>query len=112
MIISVWTFSGEGTSDDPCSENFHGWSPFSEPETKAMSSYLLGLKDQLEIYLTLHSYGQYWLTPWGFTYQVPPDYEDMVSIRLHDTIYTPIWTGGAYMGLVELVQLSEISGLF
>ena len=44
-----------------------------------MSNYLLSIRDQLSVYLSLHSYGQYWLTPWGFTYQVPVDYDEMVG---------------------------------
>merc|ERR1719270_1246412 len=38
------------------------------------------LKDNLKIYLTLHSYGQYWLTPWGFTYRTPHDFTEMMDV--------------------------------
>ena len=71
--------TGPGTSDDPCSENYRGRYPFSEPETAAMSTWLLAHKDNLAVYLTLHSYGQFWLTPWGFTLDVPQDYGHLVS---------------------------------
>ena len=71
---------GPGTSGDPCSENYRGTRPFSEPETAAISQKIMQLNDRIVLYMTLHSYGQYWLTPWGFTYKVPEDYKDMVSI--------------------------------
>ena len=78
---------GPGTSSDPCSENYRGRHPFSEPETLAMSNFLWRVRPRLEIYLSLHSYGQYWLTPWGFTYRVPSDYRHMVmAIILEFTV--------------------------
>ncbi len=81
-----------GTSADPCFDNYHGVAPFSEPEPAAMSRAIWGLRDRVALYLTLHSYGQFWLTPWGFTYDVPDDYDEMVrdAWRFHCawTIFT------------------------
>lgn len=31
------------------------------------------------MYLTLHSYSQMWLVPWGYTYSKPSDYSELVS---------------------------------
>ena len=71
--------SGPGTSGDPCSNNYRGRYPFSEPETRSMAMFLWRIRKRLDVYLTLHSYGQYWLTPWGFSRRLPPDYNDLVS---------------------------------
>ena len=79
-------FKGAGTSGDPCSENYRGTRPFSEAETAAISNKMLQLKDRIVLYMTLHSYGQYWLTPWGYTFEVPEDYNDMVSWSSYDSI--------------------------
>lgn len=46
-----WDFHwGErGSSNDPCSEYYAGPYPFSEPETKAISSFLMDNKDQMKV---------------------------------------------------------------
>ena len=31
------------------------------------------------VYLTFHAFGQYWLTPWGYTTELPEDYEELVG---------------------------------
>ena len=43
-----------------------------------MAGFLWRLRRRLSLYITLHSYGQYWLTPWGYTYRLPADYRQMV----------------------------------
>ncbi|XP_026827132.1 carboxypeptidase B isoform X2 [Ooceraea biroi] len=68
-----------GASSDPCHETYSGPFAFSEPETKAMADYILANKQHIRMYLTLHSYSQMWLVPWGHTHTKPPDYSDMMS---------------------------------
>lgn len=74
----VYVCTGRGTSSNPCSENYRGTHPFSEPEAKAMAELMWQLRERMVVYLSLHSYGQYWLTPWGYTVRVPTDFSDMV----------------------------------
>nr|XP_012229445.1 PREDICTED: LOW QUALITY PROTEIN: carboxypeptidase B-like [Linepithema humile] len=69
-----------GASLDPCRENYSGPYAFSEPETKAMSDYILANKQHIRMYLTLHSYSQMWLVPWGYTRSKPSDYTDLVNV--------------------------------
>lgn len=75
-----WDFHwGEkGASDDPCKETFAGSRAFSEPETKAVADFIMDHKDQIVVYLTLHSYSQMWLVPWSFTQKRVKDYDDLV----------------------------------
>ncbi|XP_034178423.2 carboxypeptidase B-like isoform X1 [Osmia lignaria lignaria] len=68
-----------GTSLDPCHETYAGPHAFSERETKAMAEYILANKENIRMYLTLHSYSQMWLVPWGYTYSKPSDYSELVS---------------------------------
>lgn len=56
-----------GASSDPCAETYRGRSGFSEPETVALKGVLEEIKIECKFYLTLHSYGQYLLYPWGYT---------------------------------------------
>ncbi|CAJ0592513.1 unnamed protein product [Cylicocyclus nassatus] len=58
-----WFWSSTGSSSDPCHETYHGPSAFSEPETIAVRDYLQANKP--EAFITLHSYSQMWLIPYG-----------------------------------------------
>lgn len=81
------TYQWGGASNDPCSTVYQGPSPASEPETQAVESYLRSLfPSQGEVkegqpalsstsglFISLHSYGQLVLWPWGYTAQPPPN---------------------------------------
>ncbi|XP_053673303.1 zinc carboxypeptidase-like [Anopheles nili] len=56
-----------GASSVPCSDTFAGLAPFSEPETKAMADYYATIANNLNIQFSFHSYGQYLLTPFGYS---------------------------------------------
>jgi len=77
-----WSFHWResGASLNPCDDTYAGPRPFSEPETRLMSQFILNKQRQIKVYLSLHAYSQMFLTPWGYTYQVPPDYEDMIAV--------------------------------
>ncbi|XP_049786272.1 carboxypeptidase B-like [Schistocerca cancellata] len=64
-----------GTSESSCGEAYAGEGPFSEPETRALRDYILKNADRIKLYLTLHSYGGYILYPWGYTTELPEDWE-------------------------------------
>ena len=68
-----------GTSKDPCSDIYGGPKPFSEPETKALSDFILAHNGTWKVYLTLHSYSQMWMAPYGYTRKKPYNYESLVS---------------------------------
>lgn len=53
-----------GSSDDNCSYIFAGEEPASEPETKAIQDFILKRKGQWLSFITIHSYGGYWLHHW------------------------------------------------
>ena len=46
-----------GASQDSCSDGYSGSEGFSEPESQALRNYMLNRKDNIESYITLHSYG-------------------------------------------------------
>ncbi|CAH0701843.1 unnamed protein product [Spodoptera exigua] len=56
-------WSEKDSSLDPCSENYAGPHPFSEPETRAVSEFLSEHRGQIKLYLSLHAYSQAWLVP-------------------------------------------------
>jgi len=77
-----WDVIGFGlgvTSSNPCRETYKG-SRASEPETEATAKTILKYKNNIRIYLTFHSYGQYWLCSWGYKTQLAVDDDKLVRL--------------------------------
>ncbi|OWF55235.1 carboxypeptidase B-like [Mizuhopecten yessoensis] len=67
-----------GGSTSICSDIYTGTKAFSEQESDGLQRYILDNQDQNFVsYLTVHSYGQMWLHPWGYTSVLPDDVEDL-----------------------------------
>ncbi|KAG8183338.1 hypothetical protein JTE90_023987 [Oedothorax gibbosus] len=78
-----------GSSSNPCSHNYAGPRAFSEPETKSTSDFMLQeLQGRLRVFLDFHSYSQRWLTPWGYSADLPPNYQQQK--RLADIATTAL----------------------
>ncbi|XP_046452056.1 carboxypeptidase B-like [Daphnia pulex] len=75
-----YKWGGLGTSTNPCSDIYKGTKAFSEPETLLTSNFILGKAKQIKLYLTIHSYGQAALVPWGYDVAYPSDYADMLAL--------------------------------
>uniref|UniRef100_A0A0N8E6M5 Carboxypeptidase B2 n=1 Tax=Daphnia magna TaxID=35525 RepID=A0A0N8E6M5_9CRUS len=75
-----YKWGGLGTSTNPCSDVYKGTRAFSEPETFATSNFIKGKASSIKLYLTLHSYGQAALIPWGYNVVYPSDYSDMLEL--------------------------------
>ncbi|XP_057375289.1 carboxypeptidase B-like [Daphnia carinata] len=75
-----YKWGGLGTSTNPCSEVYKGTSAFTEPETLATSNFIKSKASSIKLYLTLHSYGQSALIPWGYDVVYPSDYSDMLTL--------------------------------
>ncbi|XP_017122344.1 carboxypeptidase B [Drosophila elegans] len=69
-----------GASSNSCSDTFKGETAFSEPETQLLRDLLLGLSGRGKFYLTLHSYGNYLLYPWGYTAALPSTWRDIDEV--------------------------------
>ncbi|XP_013407416.1 carboxypeptidase B-like [Lingula anatina] len=69
-----------GTSQYPCAETYGGKRAFSEPETQAMRDFIYSKRHIIKTYISLHSYGNYWLTSWGYTRNLPSDYQELLNI--------------------------------
>lgn len=55
--------SAMGASSNPCSEQFAGTKPFSEPESVALAAFIKSF-DNIRLYLSFHSYGELLLFPY------------------------------------------------
>ncbi|EDW62963.2 uncharacterized protein Dvir_GJ14827 [Drosophila virilis] len=54
-----------GSTSNPCKNLYHGAKSFSEPETRAIRNFLLGMRDYLGAYVSFGGYGQAITYPWG-----------------------------------------------
>jgi len=63
-----WDFQwgGKGTSDNLCSQIYHGPKPASEPEVRHIQNFVMEKKDTIKLFLTFHSYSQMILLPWSY----------------------------------------------
>lgn len=60
----MFGIDNEGSSNNPCSEDYRGESAFSEPETKAIRDLLLN--DIFIMALSYHSWGDLYIHPWCY----------------------------------------------
>ncbi|XP_065360403.1 carboxypeptidase B1 [Calliphora vicina] len=72
----------EGASSNPCADTFAGPYGFSEPETIIVRDLINSLKGRGSMYLTVHSYGNYLLYPWGWTADLPDTWEDLHEVAM------------------------------
>lgn len=54
-----------GASQSACSDTYAGDSPFSEVETSLMNQFLSRTYQQIDVYISMHSYGPMVLHPFG-----------------------------------------------
>ena len=68
-----------GSSDNLCSDEFHGPSPFSEQESNATRDAirLIHSTQKLASFVTVHSFGQLWMYPYGIKGRVSPHRADL-----------------------------------
>ncbi|KAJ8922113.1 hypothetical protein NQ315_004047 [Exocentrus adspersus] len=84
-----FNWSGTGSSTWQCDQTYVGWTPFSEPETQAIRDYTLAHKDEIKLYLAIHSQGQWMLYPWGHITDEPENSEELKTLGglFRDAIY-------------------------
>ncbi|XP_061394965.1 carboxypeptidase B1-like [Musca vetustissima] len=90
-----WDFE-EGASSDPCDELYRGEKAFSEPETQVVRDIMRTYRGRLMWYLTLHSYGNYILLPWGHTNELPENFYEMMDVADAGAMAIVLTTGTSY----------------
>ncbi|XP_043063298.1 carboxypeptidase A5 [Drosophila ficusphila] len=61
----AYGWGGGGSTGNPCQNLYRGPESFSEPESRAVRSFLSGMRDYLGAYVSLGGYGQAITYPWG-----------------------------------------------
>lgn len=74
----MFTFAAVGVSYDCCSNTYCGTSPASEPEAQAVTKFVGSRKDDFLCFLTIHSYGQLLLVPYGHPNFTADNYDELV----------------------------------
>lgn len=65
-----------------CSDIYPGERPFSEPESYNLAIYMYSIRDRIKAYVDFHSYGQLWMSAWGFATDLPPTYtKNKIAMR-------------------------------
>lgn len=67
-----------GATDNPCSETYAGNKAFSEPETRGLRDVLL--KENVKLYLAMHTSGELILYPWGYINALPDNWKDLDNL--------------------------------
>jgi murein tripeptide amidase MpaA len=69
-----------GSSSDKCSDTYHGPEAFSEPENVNVRNFIETRRGDWLFYNSIHSYSQLILLPWGYTNDLPEDYDQMYEL--------------------------------
>lgn len=77
---NVFLFLVAGSSGNPCSETYRGPHANSEPEVKAIVDFVKS-HGQIKAFISIHSYSQLLLYPYGYTSKKAADQEELVSLR-------------------------------
>lgn len=78
--------SESGANRSPCSNIYAGAGAFSEPEVVGLRNFVERQLPQLKVYMSLHSYGQLFLSPWGYTNEKPYNYADQVPTHKYSIL--------------------------
>lgn len=94
----------------PCSPIYPGSHPFSEPETFNLARYMYKIRNRIKGYIDFHSYGQLWMSAWGFTRYYPPTYNTnyKAMIRIVRAIYNT--NGTSYRFGPAAIAIYKTSG--
>ncbi|XP_034037845.1 carboxypeptidase O-like [Thalassophryne amazonica] len=71
-----------GVSFDCCSQTYCGQKPVSEPEAQAVTEFVEFHKNDFLCFLTIHSYGQLLLVPYGHPNITAPNYNELMEVGL------------------------------
>ncbi|XP_012861417.2 carboxypeptidase A4 [Echinops telfairi] len=73
------SFAGQGTSDNPCSEVYHGPHAHSEVEVKSVVDFIQE-HGNFKCFVDLHSYSQLLMYPYGYTVNKARDAEELDKV--------------------------------
>ncbi|TKR96837.1 hypothetical protein L596_010799 [Steinernema carpocapsae] len=85
--------------NNPCSDEFQGPFPFSEPESRAVRDFIRSseVKDKIDAYVSLHTHGQIFILPYNdHRKSYPEDFADLEALALKATSAIQTYRGTEY----------------
>lgn len=105
-------WSETGSSSNSCAETYHGPKAFSENESSVSRDIMKELTGNCKFFLTLHSYGNYLLYPWGYqSTDLPENWRDMEEVAQAGAQAIQAATGTKYTVGPTGKTLYEASGM-
>ncbi|MFC6156706.1 M14 family zinc carboxypeptidase [Kribbella jiaozuonensis] len=104
------SFHWDGDQGGPCDEMYPGAKAASEPETVAIQGLLSAIfAGRTGVFITLHSYGNDILAPWGYTRTAAPDQAALVALGNKMSAFTgyPVFTGDGGIGYLTPGSTSD-----
>lgn len=104
-----WRWGGIGSSPHPRDDTYHGPSPFSEPETRAVKAFIES-RANLTTLVSYHTYSELILYPWGGSNDPIEDVEALEAYKLMAeamggmTDYTPMQSSDLYVATGDLTD--------
>ncbi|KAH8398783.1 hypothetical protein KR222_003923, partial [Zaprionus bogoriensis] len=90
---------------------YKGEKPFSEPETRAMRTILDSVAPNLLFFLSLHSYGQSIMYPWGYCREPPHHWRELHTLATAGRTAIKTYNGREYRtGSISCLTKHTISG--
>uniref|UniRef100_A0A8C6XN46 Carboxypeptidase A2 n=1 Tax=Naja naja TaxID=35670 RepID=A0A8C6XN46_NAJNA len=84
--------AGFGGNNDPCSDSYRGPSANSEVEVRSMVDFVKR-HGNVKAFISIHSYSQFLMYPYGYKCTKPKDAEELVRHRVHGMVMLwQIWT--------------------
>lgn len=85
-----YEWGGEGASPNPCNDAYRGVAPFDQNITFNIKTFTDTYANRLIHVNDVHAYGEYYLSPWAYTVDLPPveDYvkQEATNQALYDAI--------------------------
>ncbi|KAI1285364.1 Carboxypeptidase B [Halotydeus destructor] len=72
----------DGSSGNPCSQTYAGTHYHSEAEILALTNKVSTIADRIRMFISLHSYSQIFLLPYGYTDEIPPEYDELERVAI------------------------------
>lgn len=76
-VLTILFSTDAGASGSSCSDTYHGPYPNSEPEVKSIVDFVKS-HGNIKAFISIHSYSQLLLYPYGYTSTPAPDHEELV----------------------------------
>lgn len=104
MLFNLWNIFPIteilGIEHDPCSDQYGGTHPLSEPEVEQLTKFINSNipEGSIKIYIALHSAAQAILLPWTHTRELPVDYDRLMYVAkaFADAVFSRFYTKYRY----------------